>query len=176
VTDQISQLPPDRVLAAIVETSDDAIVSKSLHGIIQTWNAGAERLFGYSATEAIGRHISLIIPPERLNEEDLIVRRLRAGERVDHFETMRVRKDGRQVPISLSISPIKDHAGRVVGASKIARDISERRQAEEAVQQADRRKDEFLATLSHELRNPLAPIWSAAQVLKLKSLADPELR
>jgi PAS domain S-box-containing protein len=176
VTDRTNPLPAERLLAAIVETSDDAIVSKSLDGIIQSWNAAAERVFGYTASQAVGRHISLIIPPDRLKEEELIMSRLRAGERVDHFETVRIRSDGRPVPISLTISPIKDDTGRVIGASKIARDITERREAHEALLQADRRKDEFLATLAHELRNPLAPIWTAAQVLKLKSLADPDLR
>jgi PAS domain S-box-containing protein len=297
------RLASARLLAAIVETSDDAIVSKSLDGIIRSWNAAAQRVFGHSAERAIGSHISLIIPPERLGEEDEIMRRLRAGERIDHFETMRLRSDGRRIPISLTISPIKDDSGRVVGASKIARDISarkhseallnekdarlrlamqtgrvgiwewdsatgrfscteslnaiygitqdafggtfngfiqtvhaddrdrvarslqrslnerlgcelefraykpdgqqiwiytsaatvehelqsrhligaslditDRHQAEEDLRVADRRKDEFLATLAHELRNPLAPIWTAAQVLKLKGAADPDLR
>jgi PAS domain S-box-containing protein len=295
-------LAATRLLAAIVETSDDAIVSKSLDGIIRSWNVAAERVFGYTADQAVGRHISLIIPPERLAEEEQIVQRLRAGERVDHFETVRVRSDGRRIPVSLTISPIKDDAGVVVGASKIARDISarkeaeslvrekeerlrlatrtgkvgiwewdpatnrmiwtdslytihgmgqsefdgtfaafqrlihpddrefverrllrclrdrtacelefrsitpdgrlvwiyssvisvedesrplrlvgaslditDRRHAEESLKVADRRKDEFLATLAHELRNPLAPIWTAAQVLKLKGTSDPDL-
>ncbi|HYS12644.1 MAG TPA: PAS domain S-box protein [Burkholderiaceae bacterium] len=290
------------LLAAIVETSDDAIVSKSLDGVIQTWNAAAQRVFGYTAEQAVGQHISLIIPPDRLAEEDLIMQSLRAGTRVDHYETVRVRSDGQLIPISLSISPIRDDAGSVVGAFKIARDISarkhaeaqlrerderlriatrtgklgiwewdaatdrvswtdslysihgvapedfdgtfagfmrlvhaddrdhvtrtlqgclkvgracelefravkqdgqvvwvystaltvqdegahhrmigatlditDRRRAEEAMKLADRRKDEFLATLAHELRNPLAPIWTAAQVLKLKGAADPDL-
>ncbi len=119
-----------RLLAAIVETSDDAIVSKTLDGTIRTWNAGAERLFGYTAAEAIGRHISLVIPPERIAEEDHIIGCLKAGERVDHFETERVRKDGERVLVSLTVSPIRDAAGNVVGASKIARDITERKRAD----------------------------------------------
>jgi len=165
-----------RLLAAIVETSDDAIVSKSLDGIIQTWNAGAERIFGYTAAQAVGRHISLIIPRERLKEEDLIMQRLRAGERVDHFETERVHREGRIIPVSLTISPIKDDAGHVIGASKIARDITERRRAEQALKDADLAKDRFLATLSHELRNPLAPIRAAAQLIQHKAAADPDLQ
>ena len=165
-----------RLLAAIVETSDDAIVSKSLDGIIQTWNAGAERIFGYTAAQAVGRHISLIIPRERLKEEDLIMQRLRAGERVDHFETERVHREGRIIPVSLTISPIKDDAGHVIGASKIARDITERRRAEQALKDADLVKDRFLATLSHELRNPLAPIRAAAQLIQHKAAADPDLQ
>jgi hypothetical protein len=291
-----------RLLAAIVESSDDAIVSKSLDGIVQSWNAAAERLFGHTAQQAIGRHISLIIPPERGAEEDQILQRLRAGERIEHFETVRMRSDGRRIDVSLTISPLRDETGHVVGASKIARDITarkraeealrdneerlrlamqtgrvgvwewdivhnrvtwtdslyqihglrkeefsgtvegfaalvhpddlervnraigrsladqapyelelrirkpngevtwvftsavvtrsngqaqrmvgatvditQRKRAEEALQEADRRKDEFLATLAHELRNPLAPIRNAAQLLKGKETADPDI-
>jgi PAS domain S-box-containing protein len=119
-----------RLLAAIVESSDDAIVSKSLDGVIRSWNAGAERLFGYTAAEAVGRHISLIIPPDRLTEEDRIIASLKAGNRVEHFETERMRRDGATVHVSLTISPIRDQAGTVVGASKIARDITGRKLAE----------------------------------------------
>jgi PAS domain S-box-containing protein len=173
-------LPPrfasDRLLAAIVETSDDAIVSKTLEGVILSWNAAAERMFGYTSAEATGRHISLIIPHERLPEEDAIMRRLRAGQRIDHFETERLHQDGRLIPVSLTISPLKDDRGKVIGASKIARDISERRRIEQAMKQAEASKDRFLATLSHELRNPLAPIRAAAQLIELKAAADPDLR
>jgi two-component system, chemotaxis family, CheB/CheR fusion protein len=298
------RLAADRLLASIVEASDDVIVSKTLEGIIQSLNAAAERVFGYPADEAVGRHISLIIPPERLGEEDDIMKSLRAGVRVDHFETVRVRRDGKRIPVSVTISPIKDDSGRIVGASKIARDISARKEAEamlrqnearfrlatrtgnvgvwewdqatrrvtwteslsaifgldardsaatlddfvalahpadrsrliealevtardasscelevrgvrtdgveiwlystmaavvvegdsgargvigasldvtgrhlaeEVLRDADRRKDEFLAILSHELRNPLAPIRAAAQVLLHKTRGDPEL-
>src|SRR5262249_33229969 len=112
-----------RILAAIVECSDDAIVSKSLDGIIQSWNAGAERLFGYTAEQAVGRHISLITPAARAHEKDHIISELKAGRRVAHFDTLRLRSDGEIVHVSLTISPIKDEAGRVIGASKIARDI-----------------------------------------------------
>ena len=128
--DKASRLLTARVLASIVESSDDAIVSKTLDGTIQSWNAGAERIFGYTAEEAIGQHISLVIPPDRLGEEDHIIGRLKAGRRVDHFETERVRKDGRRIPVSLTVSPIKDETGKVVGASKIARDVTDRRRAE----------------------------------------------
>jgi PAS domain S-box-containing protein len=173
------QLIVARTLAAIVETSDDAIVSKNLDGIILSWNAGAERIFGHTADQAIGKHISLIIPPERSNEEDEIIARLRAGERVDHFETERIKSNGERIAVSLSISPIVNAEGEVVGASKIARDISERRRAEDQLralaadlEETDRRKDEFLATLSHELRNPLAPIRNSAQVLRHWKEAD----
>ncbi|MEA2631271.1 MAG: hypothetical protein QOE66_1490, partial [Chloroflexota bacterium] len=117
-------------LAAIVDSSDDAIVSKTLDGVIRSWNAGAERLFGYTAAEAVGRSITLIIPPERQDEERAILERLRRGERVEHFETVRVAKGGRRVDISLTVSPVRDDEGRIIGASKIARDITERRRAE----------------------------------------------
>jgi len=125
------QLVSARLLASIVESSDDAIISKTLDGVIQSWNAAAERLFGYCATEAVGRHISLIIPPDRLAEEDQIIASLKAGQRVDHFETVRQRKDGRPVLVSLTISPVKDERGHVIGASKIARDVTSQRRAEE---------------------------------------------
>ncbi|MEP6847714.1 MAG: PAS domain S-box protein [Acidobacteriota bacterium] len=161
------------LLAAIVETSDDAIISKTLGGIITSWNAGAERHFGYTAEEAIGRHISLLIPPDRLDEEDLIIGRLKIGARVEHFDTIRVRKDGRHLQVSLTISPIRDSSGNIVGASKIARDITERKDLEDELRryaadlsEADRRKNEFLAMLAHELRNPLAPIRNSIQVLR----------
>src|SRR5205814_7352552 len=128
-------------LAAIVESSDDAIVSKTLDGVILSWNAGAERLFGYAPLEAIGRPITLIIPPDRHDEEHEILARIAGGERVEHFETVRVAKQGRRIDISLTVSPIRDRAGRIVGASKVARDITGRKRAEEALKEADRRKD-----------------------------------
>ena len=152
-------------LAAIVESSDDAIVSKTLDGVIQSWNTAAVRIFGYTAEEAIGQRITLIIPDDLQSEERGIIAQLRAGKRVEHFDTMRITKDGRRIPVSLTVSPIHDDKGRVIGASKIARDISERRRAEEALRAteealrvANQRKDEFMALLAHELRNPLAPI------------------
>ena len=126
-------------LASIVESSDDAMVSKRLDGTITSWNRGAERLFGYSAEEAIGKNIRVIIPPDRLAEEESILERLTRGERVEHFDTVRVCKDGRAVDVSLTISHVKDSAGHVVGASKVARDISERKAVEKALQQARER-------------------------------------
>jgi PAS domain S-box-containing protein len=128
--DRANQLLTARLLASIVESSNDAIISKSLEGIIQSWNAAAERLFGYKAEEAIGRHISLVIPPERVDEEDEIIASLRAGKRIEHYETERVRSDGERIIVSLTISPIKDDAGNVVGASKIVRDVTERKRVE----------------------------------------------
>jgi PAS domain S-box-containing protein len=126
-----SRLLAARRLAAIIESSDDAIISKSLGGIIESWNTAAERIFGYTAEQAVGRHISLIIPAERTAEEDQIIAELKAGNRVEHYETVRKRRDGQDVLVSLTISPIKDETGQVIGASKIARDVTGRRQAEE---------------------------------------------
>ena len=175
-------------LAAIVESSDDAIVSKTLEGIIRSWNRAAERLFGYSAEEAVGQPVTLIIPAERVPEEQQILERLRRGERIDHFETVRVAKSGRRIDVSLTISPIRDAQGLIIGASKIARDISDKKvfeeaqqrtigeleRAEEALLEADRRKDEFLAVLAHELRNPLAPIRYAVAMARREGRDDAE--
>jgi PAS domain S-box-containing protein len=182
-------------LAAIVESSDDAIVSKTLDGIIVSWNRGAERLFGYTAAEAVGRPIMILIPPDRTDEEHNILSRIGQGLRVETYDTIRLRKDGQPVHVSLTISPVYDASGRIVGASKIARDISERqrleaeraRLAEEeravhaATQRAKREaeaanlaKDEFLAMVSHELRTPLHAIGGWLQILRLKR-EDPAL-
>jgi PAS domain S-box-containing protein len=126
-------------LAAIVASSDDAIISKNLEGIIVTWNEGATRIFGYTPEEVIGRSITILIPPDRLDEEPAILARLRAGQRVDHYETLRVRKDGSIANISLSISPVRNAAGEIVGASKIARDITQQKRAEEALRVSNER-------------------------------------
>jgi len=156
-------------LAAIVSSSDDAIVSKTLDGVITSWNAAAERIFGFTASEAVGRHITLIIPKDRHAEEEQVLARLRRGERIEHFETVRVRKDGTAIDVSLTVSPVLNASGGVVGASKIARDISEKKgidrlratlfareqEARSAAEAANQLKDEFLAVLSHELRSPL---------------------
>ncbi|MGY4160208.1 MULTISPECIES: PAS domain S-box protein [unclassified Bradyrhizobium] len=121
------------LLASIVESSDDVIVSKNLDGIITSWNKAAERIFGYSASEAVGRPITLVIPEERLSEEREILTRIRRGERIDHFETVRRRKDGSSIAVSLTVSPVKDAHGNIVGASKIARDITEQKRAQEQI-------------------------------------------
>jgi len=160
-------------LAAIVESSAYAILSKDLNGIITSWNAGAETLFGYTAQEAIGQPVALLIPAEHRDEDGGILKRIRDGERIEHFETVRRRKDGTLLQVSLTVSPIVDSQGVIVGAAKIARDISERRVLEDALvaraeelAQADRSKDEFLAMLAHELRNPLAPLRNAAEIFR----------
>ncbi len=153
------------LLAAIVESSHDAIVSKSLNGVITSWNKGAERMFGYAAEEAVGQNITMIIPPGRRDEERTIIEQLMRGERVDHFETVRMRKDGSLLDVSLTISPMKDASGRVVGASKLARDITERKRAEEALRQAQTdlahasrltTMGELTASLAHEVKQPIA--------------------
>jgi PAS domain S-box-containing protein len=126
-------------LASIVESSDDAILTKTLDGVIRSWNAGAERLFGYTPAEAVGKSITLIIPPERLEEERMILARLVRGERIEHFETIRVAKDGRRLDISLTVSPLRDAEGRIVGASKVARDFTDRKRAEEGLRASEAR-------------------------------------
>lgn len=126
-------------LAAIVESSDDAIISKTLDGIIRTWNAAAQRIFGYTADEAVGRSITMLIPPDRINEEAEILDKLRKGQRIEHYETVRVRKDGTRLDISLSVSPVRDGSGNIIGASKIARDITIRKQMERAVHESEGR-------------------------------------
>ncbi|HEX8177195.1 MAG TPA: PAS domain S-box protein [Pyrinomonadaceae bacterium] len=130
-------------LSAIIESAEDAIISKSLEGIIMSWNKGAERIFGYKADEIIGRPVTVLIPPDHIDEEPRILARLRVGERIEHYETIRVRKDGRLINISLTVSPIRDATGKIIGASKIARDITERVQAEEALRRSEQELSDF---------------------------------
>jgi PAS domain S-box-containing protein len=186
VSDFISPFDVATHLAAIIDSSDDAIVSKTLEGVITSWNPGAQRIFGYTADEAVGQHIRLIIPRDRWAEEDEVLARIGRGERVDHFETIRRAKDGHLLNISLTISPIKDGSGRIVGASKVARDITERMQSERErdrllslekesrrqAEEASRLKDEFLAVVSHELRSPLNAITGWASLLMMRPLDD----
>ena len=165
-------------LTALIESADDAIISKTLEGIITSWNKGAERIFGYTADEVIGQPVTILIPEGQEDEEPAILARLRAGERIEHYETVRVRKDGRRIDISLTVSPIKGPKGDIIGASKIARDITDQRQARKALDEAYRQaeessrlKEEFLATISHELRTPLSAILGWARMLRLGQLS-----
>jgi len=139
------------LLSAIVDSSDDAIVSKDLNSIITSWNKSAERMFGYTASEAIGQSITMIIPPDRLGEETTIIDRLKRGERVDHFETVRMRKDGSLLDISLTISPVRDATGLIVGASKVARDITDRKRAELRLREFNRELEKLVAARTAEL-------------------------
>jgi PAS domain S-box-containing protein len=181
-----SLLAQSSLLASIVESSDDAIVSKTLGGVITSWNGGAERMFGWPAPMAIGQHITLIIPEDRRAEEDDVLDRIRRGERIAHFETVRIARDGRLVDVSLTVSPVHDGFGRIVGASKVARDVSERRRLDEyrnallkqeheartAAEALIRAKDQFLATISHELRTPLNAIFGWARLLEKPELDE----
>ena len=140
-----------RSLASIVEFSDDAIISKNLDGIITSWNKGAERIFGYTAEEAIGQPITIVIPQDRHDEERAILTRIRRGERIDHFETIRQRKHGSLIVVSLTVSPVKNAEGKIVGASKSARDITEQKRAQEQIttlaREAEHRSKNLLATV-----------------------------
>ena len=153
-------------LAAIVTSSYDAIVSKTLEGIVTSWNASAEQMFGYTADEMIGQSILRIVPPDRTGEEDYILDSIRAGRRIEYFETVRVMKDGRELDVSLTISPIRDSAGKIIGASKIARDITERKRLEDALRASERRMNEFLGIAAHELRTPLTSITANVQMAR----------
>jgi PAS domain S-box-containing protein len=165
-------------LAAIVESSYDSIIGKTLEGIITSWNPGAERLYGHTAAEAVGQPMSLIIPPDRPDELPTILARVRRGERVEPYETVRVRKDGSRIEVSVTVSPIRDPSGAVVGASAIARDITERKQAEEALrvrsellQEAVRLREELLALVAHDLKGPLTAIKGTADLLQRQAAA-----
>ncbi len=136
-----------RWLATIVDTSDDAIISKDLDGVIQTWNRGAERIFGYTADEVVGKPVTILMPPEQQDEEPEILARLRGGERIDHYQTVRRRKDGSVIDISLTVSPVSDASGRIIAASKIARDITKQKRAEAELRESERRLQELLAAI-----------------------------
>jgi len=176
-------------LAAIIESADDAIITKTLQGVITSWNRGAERMFGYAASEVIGQPVTILIPDDHIDEESAIISRLRAGEHIEHYETVRLRKDGTLVDISLTVSPIRDANNKVIGASKIARDISQRKEAEKSLreqseankrlyteaQESARLKEEFLATVSHELRTPLNAVLGWVRILRAGRLKEAEV-
>ena len=189
----MGQAEKARFFEAIIESSDDAIVSKTLEGIITSWNAGAQRLFGYTAQEMIGRPMAILFPPDRVQEEPVILRKIAAGDKVDHFDTVRVRQDGVAIDVSVTISPVYDDQGRVVMASTIARDISERKRAERVLEnyrldleqqvqartrelvdaknlaeQANDSKSTFLANMSHEIRTPMNAIIGLTHLLQLQ--------
>lgn len=157
-----------RKLAAIVEFSDDAIASKDVNGIVTGWNAAAERIFGYTAEEMIGHPIKMIIPPELHAEEDYILERIRRGERVDHYQTIRLAKSGKRIEISLTVSPLKDDSGQVIGAAKIARDITAQKRMEEALRRAEKLAvaGRMALTLAHEINNPLESVTNAQFLLR----------
>jgi PAS domain S-box-containing protein len=177
-------------LAAVIESSDDAIVSKGLDSIVQTWNPAAQRIFGYTAEEMIGKPITMLFPPELLGEEAGILERISRGERIQHYDTVRVRKDGRRINVSVTISPVRDSSGQVIGASKIARDVTQRKREEQErdalldseraaraeAERLGRLKDEFLATLSHELRTPLQAVLGWSRLLMTGRIGAEETR
>ncbi len=161
--------------ASIVESSNDAIVSKTLDGTVTSWNHAAERIFGYAADEMIGRPITKLSVPGQSEDMVRILEKISQGERVEHYETSRRTKDGRIIDVSLSVSPIRDATGKIIGAAKIARDITERKRTEKQnaallreIRQSAEHKDEFLSMLAHELRNPLAPLRNAVHLLHIR--------
>jgi PAS domain S-box-containing protein len=168
ISDRLRAVDTSLRLAAIVESSEDAIVGKDLNGIITSWNAAATRIFGYEPEEIIGQSVLRLIPRHLHSEEPMILSRLRAGERVEHFESRRVRKDGRLIDVSLTISPIKDPSGKVIGASKIARDITEKKRIERALVETEKLAvtGQMAATLAHEVNNPLEAIMNLAFLLE----------
>ncbi len=168
-------------LAAIVESSDDAIIGKTLDGTITSWNAGAERLYGYSASEMKGHPIFLLAPQDRPDEQKAILRRIKRGESVNHYETSRVRKDGQQIDVSLTVSPIKDYAGKIVGASVIARDITAQKRMNEEMRTMAQQLwqsaklasvGELAASIAHELNNPLGTVTLRLESVLGRTPAD----
>src|SRR2546428_42971 len=174
----VNELPPadaparwsPEYLAAIVDSSDDAIIGKPLDGTIVSWNPGAERPYGYTPDEAIGRPISIIVPAEPPDELPQILDRLRRGERIEHYRTTRVTKDGERITVSVTISPVRDASGTIIGASAIARDVGEH---ERAVEEALRLREDFISVVAHELRTPLTILYGRLQLVA-RRLARPD--
>jgi PAS domain S-box-containing protein len=156
----------ESLLAALVESSDDAIIAKDDQAIVHTWNKGAENLYGYTRDEAVGRHISFLIPDDRKGEEHRILDQILAGQKVDHYETARVKKNGDLVDISLTVSPIVGGGGRIIGASVIARDIGEKKRAEKVAREQDRH--DFVARVAHELRTPLVTMTGLTEMIQAR--------
>jgi PAS domain S-box-containing protein len=167
-----------RTLAAIVESCDDAIVSKDLNGIVTSWNASAERIFGYRAEEMIGQPIIRIIPPELQDDEKRILEKIRRGERIEHFETVRLSKSGRRIEVSLTISPVKDDSGRVIGAAKVARDISDRKRTDEQLRRAEKlaAAGQLAASIAHEINNPMQALTNLLSLIGYRSSLDEDTR
>jgi two-component system, chemotaxis family, CheB/CheR fusion protein len=161
-------------LAAIVESAEDAIASKDLNGIISSWNRAAERMFGYKAEEIIGKSVTLIIPPELHNDEEMILAKIRRGERIEHFKTVRITKSGRRIDVSLTVSPIKDDRGKIIGAAKIVRDITESKRTEEALRHAERMAatGQLAATIAHEINNPMQALTNLLSLLRCNTSLD----
>ena len=160
------------MLASIINSSDDAIISKDLNGKITSWNEGAEKLFGFSSEEALGQNISIIIPGSKLQEEADIIAKIKLGKKIDHIETIRRKKDGQQIDVSVTISPVKDNNNIIIGASKIARDITQKKEFEKGkqlvikkLQQVNDFKDDFMMMASHELKTPITVIKTGLQIL-----------
>ena len=168
ITDRKRAEEASQRLAAIVQSSDDAIISKDLNGIVSSWNPAAERMFGYKSREMIGRPITTIIPPELQQDEDVILARIRRGEKIHHFETTRLTKTRERVEVSITISPIRDETGRVIGAAKIARDVGQRKKAEEALRTSEKLATvgRLAATVAHEINNPLAAVVNLVYLIK----------
>ena len=171
ISDRRHREEPRALLASIVDSSEDAIVSKDLNGIITSWNPAACRVFGYSADEMIGTSILRLIPTNLRSEEDMILGKIRAGERIDHYETTRKTKDGKEIAVSITISPVRDASGRVIGASKIARDVSERRKVERLLVQSEKiaATGRMAATVAHEINNPLESVMNLVYLARRNS-------